>query len=63
MGKRRSEVHRTSKRSHFTDNLQPGDIITGEDILGVDRRETDALPPPGWLRGEASPFTMDVFDC
>ena len=63
MDKRKSTVHRTTKASSFTDSLQPGDIITGADMLGIDDRVADALPPVGWLRGDASPFPMDVFDC
>jgi hypothetical protein len=63
MGKRKSTVHRSAKASDFTDNLHVGDIITGEDILGIDDRAGDTLPPVGWLRGAASPFPMDVFDC
>jgi hypothetical protein len=43
--------------------VKPGDIIDGADILGVDRKAFEGLPAPGWLRGDASPFGTDVFDC
>ena len=63
MGKRKNAVHRTAKASAFTDDLKPGDIISSDDILGIDKGVAEALPPVGWLRGAASPFGMDVFDC
>lgn len=63
MGKRKSTVHRTAKANSVTDELQPGDIITATDMLGIDSTVVDALPPVGWVRGDASPFGMDIFDC
>jgi hypothetical protein len=47
-------------KKHFNpDEIKVGDIITSDDILGIDREMADKLPPPGWLRGEASPFCLD----
>ena len=63
MGKRKSTLYKNTKANHRTEDLKPGDVIGVADMLGIDDREADALPPVGWLRGDASPFQLDVFDC
>jgi hypothetical protein len=63
MGKRRNVRERSTRRSGDAGAIQPGDILTIDDILGTDPDLVRNLPPAGWLRGEASPFPFDVFDC
>jgi hypothetical protein len=62
MNKRNGGRKRDDKRFN-PDDIKVGDTITSDDILGIDRQAVDDLPPPGWLRGDASPIPMDIFDC
>jgi hypothetical protein len=63
MGKRRNVRARNSRRSGDPASIQPGDILSTDELLGIDPEQVKHLPPTGWLRGEASPFPFDVFDC
>jgi len=60
MGKRRDVRGRNSWRGGDAVEIQPGDVLTTDDILGTDLLWS--LPPAAWLRGEASPVPCDVFD-
>ncbi len=61
MGKRSNAYRsRTTKKSTL-DQLKPGDIISGDDLLG---NKHDSMPDElRWLRGKESPFGVDVLDC
>jgi hypothetical protein len=56
-------ARRKGRKPFNVDEINVGDVVTSDDILGIDRQAVDDLPPPGWLRGNASPIPMDIFDC
>jgi hypothetical protein len=58
MGKRWNVRGHNSRRSGDAVSIQPGDVLTTDDLLGTDPGLIRGLPPAGWLRGEASPCPM-----